>query len=43
MTPEFDATDSSDSSAKESKGTSNLGMFVVYNVYYQIIGIASDV
>ena len=43
MTPEFDATDSSDSSAEESNATSNVDMFIVYNVYYQIIGIASDV
>ena len=43
VSPEPDATDSSDSSAEESEGPSNAGMFIVYNIYYQILGIAIDV
>ena len=43
VTSASDATDSSDSSAEESEGPSNEDMFIVYNIYYQIIGIASDV
>ena len=34
MTLESDATDSSDSSAKESEGLSNADMFIVHNIYY---------
>ena len=34
VTPESDATGSSDSSAEESKGPSNEDMFIVHNIYY---------
>ena len=43
VTPEPEATDSSHSSAEESEEPSNTGMFIVHNIYYQMIGIASDV
>ena len=32
VTPESDATDSSDSSAEESEGPSNAGIFIVHNI-----------
>ena len=34
VTPESDATDSSDFGVEESEGPSNAGMFIFRNIYY---------